>query len=176
MAVTKAKKSQILTVLKDQIAIQKAVVLLTTNEAKDTINSSDNALLRRFCYDNQLDTQVVKNTLIQKAFPSITNLVGQTYVISHKSSDVDEVSVPKAIINIITNNKEFNDKLSVKGSIINGEFYDRSATVALSKVPSFNDSMAMIAGSINQITAKIAIAVQEIPASLARVIQSAKAE
>ena len=79
----------------------------------------------------------------------------------------------------LTTEDDYKAKVDLVGSIIAGEFYDQARTVALSKVPSFDDSMAMVAGSINQIMAKLAQVVKEIPSGVVRAtseVQKTKSE
>jgi large subunit ribosomal protein L10 len=174
MAITKTQKHSIVSFLNDNVTTQKAVVLLTTKDTAATVDANQNFAFRKSCYDQGLSVQVVKNSLIQVAFPEVKDLVGQTYVIyMTDGAKSDEVTAPKAIADAVA--KDFKDNFDIIGSVVNGEFYDKTATIALSKVSSFNDSMAMIAGSINQITAKIAMAIKEIPTGVARGVQAAKA-
>lgn len=176
MAISRTQKVTILDRLTSDVSSQKAVVLLTSRDAKSTINSVTNYQFRKACRDQGVVVEVVKNTLIQKTFPSISEkLVGQTFLAYLEDKEAgDEVTTPKIVVKHVS--KEFNDYFNIVGSVVGGEFYDSSATDRLAKVPSFNDSMAMIAGSLNQITAKIAIAVKEIPASVARGVKAAKSE
>ena len=164
MAITKTQKHSIVSYLNDNVTSQKAVVLLTTRDTTATVDASQNFAFRKNCYDQGLSVQVVKNSLIQVAFPEVKDLTGQTYVIfMTDGSKSDEVTAPKVISEAVA--KDFKDNFDIIGSVVNGEFYDKVSTIALSKVPSFNDSMAMIA-----------IAIKEIPTSVARGVQAAKAE
>ena len=175
MAITKTQKHSIVSYLNDNVSSQKAVVLLTTRDTAATVDANQNFAFRKNCYDQGLSVQVVKNSLIQVAFPEVKNLVGQTYIVfMTDGAKSDEVTAPKVIAEAVA--KDFKENFDIIGSVVNGEFYDKVSTIALSKVPTFNDSMAMIAGTINQITAKIAIAIKEIPTSVARGVQAAKAE
>jgi len=171
MAIPKSQKHQIFHTLETQIASQKAVLLITTRETKTTLNSAKNSELRSNSRKEGVVLQVCKNTLIQKAFPASPNLVGQTYMaFLEDGSKSDEVTIPKIMIKVL--DKDFKDYFNIVGCVVGGEFFDADKTEALSKVPTFNDSMAMIAGSINQITAKIALTIKEIPASVARGVQA----
>lgn len=176
MAISKNQKVEILNQLTNQIGSQKAVVLITTKDAKTPLNANKTTEFRFSARKAGVIVKVCKNTLIQKAFPSISvDLVGQTFVTYlEDGASSDEVTVPKIITEAIK--KEFADNFNIIGSIINNEYYDADKTKAIAKVPTHKDSMAMIAGSLNQITAKIAIGIKEIPASIARGIKAAKAE
>lgn len=166
MAITRIKKEAIFAELNTDIASQKAVVLLTTKDSKDSLNAVSNTSFRRQLRNAGVKVQVIKNTLINKAFESAPQLDGPTYV-SYlvDGSDSDEVTVPKIVSGIM---KEYSDSISILGSVVNGEFYDKAQTIQLSKTSTKEESLAKIAGAINSITAKIAISVKEIPASVAR--------
>jgi large subunit ribosomal protein L10 len=173
MAVTKLQKHAIAKQLADDVASQKAVVILTTKDTTTTLNATKNTEFRKTCYDNGVSVQVVKNTLISLTFPEVKDLTGQTFLAYlTDGTNGDEIKAPKAVVDQIEG--DFKDYFSVLGSVVNGEFYDKAATVQLSKVPSFDQSMAMVAGTLNQITAKIAIAIKEVAAGLARGVKAAK--
>jgi large subunit ribosomal protein L10 len=166
MAITRIKKEAIFAELNSEIASQKAVVLLTTKDSKENLNSVSNSAMRRVLRKSGIKVQVIKNTLINKTFEGTPKLTGPTYVTYLvDGKDSDEVTVPKAISDAL---KEFSDSISILGSVVNGEFYNKSQTIQLSKVSTKEESLAKIAGALNSITAKIAISVKEIPASVAR--------
>jgi large subunit ribosomal protein L10 len=167
MAITRSKKQSIFDSLTGDIAKQKAVVLLTTKGSEVSLTASSNYELRKQARAKGLKLQVIKNTLINKAFEEVPTLNGVTFLAYMvDGSSTDEVTVPKAMVDLVT--KEFKTQMTVLGSVVNGEFFDKAKTIQLSKVSTKDESIAKIAGSLNQITAKIAIAVKEVPASIAR--------
>jgi ribosomal protein L10 len=172
MAVSKVQKIAILAQLRDEVASQKAVVLLTTRGTDETISASKNFELRSKADKQGMKLTVVKNTLIPLTFTGATmpELVGQTYLVYKKDwNDTDEVTVPKSIVDIIADGFEKN--VIVLGSVVNGEFYDSAKTVLLSKTPTKQDSLAMLAGLIQQLGGgKIATLIKEIPTQTARAI------
>ncbi len=176
MAITKNQKSTILNQLTGEIGSQKAVVLITTRDTKTPLNANKTTEFRFAVRKAGIVVKVCKNTLIQKAFPDISeNLVGQTFItFLENGSASDEVTVPKVITEAIK--KEFSDNFNIIGSVINGEYCNAEKTQAIAKVPTHKDSMAMVASTLNQITAKIAIGIKEVSASVARGIKAAKAE
>jgi large subunit ribosomal protein L10 len=166
MAITRIKKEAIFAELNSEIASQKAVVLLTTKDSKENLNSVSNTAMRRVLRKSGIKVQVIKNTLINKTFEDTPKLTGPTYVtylIDGVNSD--EVTVPKIVSETL---KEYSESISILGSVVNGEFYNKAQTIQLSNVSTKLESLAKIAGALNSITAKIAISVKEIPASVAR--------
>jgi large subunit ribosomal protein L10 len=167
MAVTHQKKVDIVRELQDLVLPQKTCVLLSTNGAEDSIDSSDNFELRFSARKNGVVVKVVKNTLIKIVFPQSPDLAGQTYLAYLENPESgDEVTVPKIIVDLVK--EKFETKFNILGSVVNGEFLDSRNTTLLSKTPSFNQSMATLAATLNQFASKIAVGVKEIPASIAR--------
>lgn len=171
MAVSYQQKQEILKLLNDSVSPQKAVVLISTLKAEKSLKADDNFKVRKAAKIQGVSIKVVKNTLIKKAFENAPDLVGPTYIaFLDKPETSDEVTTPKIVVNLVS--KEFKDNFNLIGSIVNGEFYDSALTVQLSKTPSLKDSLAMLAGSLNQITAKLAIGIKEVPSGMARSIQA----
>lgn len=107
--------------------------------------------------------------MIKRAFDNVPELKGPTYLAYLvDGSESDEITVPKAIVSTIT--KDFEDNLNIVGSIVNGEFVNFESTIILSKTPSKEESMARIAGDLNQLATRIAVSVKEIPTKIVRVI------
>jgi large subunit ribosomal protein L10 len=173
MAKTKLQKIVILDHLKSSVASQKAVVLISTKDTKTTLNASTNYDFRTKARENNVKVELIKNTLIEKSLftdntPALSGQVYITYLLNSENSN--EVQVPKAVVGLLE--KDFKDNFIVIGSIVNGEFKNSEDTIQLSKMPSFDDSMGMMAGQISRIISKIASTVQEVPASLGRAIKA----
>jgi large subunit ribosomal protein L10 len=172
MAITLAQKKEILSHLTNNVASQKSFLLFTTHQAKTSINAEMNFKLRSEARKKGVEIKLVKNTLIQKAFKSVPTLVGPTYL-AYLSQGItgDEVTVPKAMVEFV--DSDFKDNLNIIGAVVNGEFLDSAQAKQLAKTPSFNDSMAMVAGTLSQIIGRIAVSINEVPGSLARSIKAA---
>lgn len=166
MAVLKSKKQAIFATLTNEIAKQKAIVVLTTKNSSISFNAETNAKLRKELRESGVKLQVVKNTLLNKAFEDSPALEGPSYIsYMYDGSNTDEVTLPKVMTRVI---KNYSDNISLLGSIVENRFLNTQETIELSTVLSKTESLAKIAGSINQITAKIALSVKEVPASIAR--------
>jgi ribosomal protein L10 len=167
MAISRQQKSVILDKLTNDIASQKAVLLLTTNNAEKSLDSELTFQVRKQAHDKGIEIKVVKNTLIQKTFSEVPALIGPTYLAYLiNKEDSDEVTVPKEISNLVK--KEFSENLNIVGSVVNGSFLNLEQTIVLSKTPSKKDSIATIAGLLNQFTISIARTVNEIPSQVVR--------
>lgn len=153
--------------LTEQVNPQKSVLFLTTYKSKANLNSELNFSFRRSARNEGIILKVVKNTLIQKAFDNVPELVGPTYIaFMEDKSKSDEIMTAKVVVNLIK--KEFQDNFAIIGSVVNGEFLNNPRTIQLSNTSSKEESLAQIAGLLNKITARVAIGVKEIPSSIAR--------
>ncbi len=167
MAVTKQKKVEILDKLR-QIFSEDAVLLLTTNGAKTPLQAIANYNYRSSMDDGSVKVTIAKNTLIRLALKEkgieMGETYGQTYV--QVIPGGDEIAVIKTVLGSVKD--EFKDIFNVYGSVVKGQFMDPAQTEALSKVPTYKESMSMVASSLNSIIAKIAIGINEVPTSIAR--------
>jgi large subunit ribosomal protein L10 len=161
MAITKIKKNAILSDLQVNVNEQKSVVLVTTNGVEKTVNAKTNFDLRSKANTAGVKVKVIKNSLIEKNFAGVEKLSGQTYVayLGDKSL-TNEVIVPKIFIKML--DTDFKDNFKVVGAIINGEFVDAAEAIKYSNIPTKDESLAMIAGAVNQIAAGIARAVKAV--------------
>ena len=176
MAKTRATKVADLSRLREEVASQKAVVLLSTKGSEETLNASSNFALRKKAADQGVRLEIVKNTLIPLMFPQVDGVplfVGQTYVVYkagvESPQDTDEVTVPKSIVGLVQ--EDFKTQISILGSFVDGVYFDGAKTIALSKTASKQDSLAQLAGLLKQLGGgKIASLVKEIPSKTARAI------
>ncbi|MBC7472048.1 MAG: 50S ribosomal protein L10 [candidate division SR1 bacterium] len=167
MAISRQQKTVILDKLNNNVATQKSVLLLTSNNVAKSLNSELTFKIRKQAHDLGIEIKVVKNTLIQKTFSEVPQLIGPTYLAYLLDKvNSDEITVSKEIVNLVK--KEFSENLYILGSVINGSYLDAEQTKVLSKTPSKQDSIAMIAGLLNQFTIKIALTIKEIPSQVSR--------
>jgi ribosomal protein L10 len=161
MAISKIKKNSILNDLQVNVNDQKSVVLVSTNSTEKTVDAATNFDLRSKSHQAGVKVKVIKNSLIEKNFESVTGLSGQTYVAYMNDKDLsNEVIVPKIFIKLI--DADFKDNFKVVGAIINGEFVDAVEAIKYSNIPTKDESLAMIAGAVNQIAAGVARAVKAV--------------
>jgi large subunit ribosomal protein L10 len=171
MAISYNQKVAVLDHLTTSVASQKAIVLLTTKNSNESLSANLNSQFRKEARQNGIVLKVVKNTIIQKAFTDVPTLEGPTYL-AYLTPDIesDEIKVPKSIVPLVKNN--FADNFNIVGSIVNGSFLDSEETISLSKTPSKEESMAKVAGGVNQLASKIAISINEIPSKIVRVVSA----
>ena len=167
MAISHSQKVAILDTMQSDVASQKSVMLISTAEADSPLDAKANVTFRKEARAKGVVIKVVKNTLIKKAFESVPELTGPTYVaFLENKEESDEVTVPKVIVNLLS--EEFKENFTVVGSVVNGEYLDKENTIELSKTSTKEESLAKIAGGINQLATKLAIAVNELPSGIVR--------
>ena len=169
MAISRTQKEAILLNLQKNVINQKSIVFLSTFKADQNLNSELNFKARKTAHGKGVAIKVIKNTLISHTFNNLPKLIGPTYVAYLlDSQNTNEVTVPKIIVNLLE--EEFNNYFTVIGSSVNGIFLDKATTSELSKTPTLEESISMIAGLLNKITANIAISIKEVPSGTARSI------
>ena len=167
MAISRQQKTVILDKLSNNVATQKSVILLTSNNVAKSLNSELTFKVRKQAHDLGIEIKVVKNTLIQKTFSEVPQLTGPTYLAYLLDKTLsDEVTVPKEIVNLIK--KEFSENLNILGSVVNGSYLNEEQTKVLSKTPSKQDSITVLAVLLNQFTTKIALTIKEVPSQVSR--------
>ena len=126
--------------------------------------------LRREFRKSGVDYRVVKNTLIRKALESVTGydkvydkLAGPTGV----AFAYDDPVVPAKIIQKFS---EKHKKLSLKVCVLERQVYDGSKLIELAKLPSRNELMAAILGSIQAPIAGVPTVIQAVLRDLVSVV------
>ena len=144
MAVTRAQKQKILEDLKDKIARQKAIVLVGITGLK-VKNISD---LRKKMKAIDGNLKVAKKTLIEKAFKE-SNLEFD------KNKYKEEVALAFGFKDEIIPAKTIyqfgltNEKLKILGGFLEGKFKEVEEIIALAQLPTRDELLAKLAGSIS---------------------------
>lgn len=167
MAISHNQKVAILDKMHEDVASQKAIMFITTKDAETSLDAQTNVKFRKEARSKGVVIKVVKNTLIKKAFEVMPELTGPTYVAFLEDKEQsDEVTVPKIVCDLVKD--DFEDNFNIVGSVVNNEFLDDQQTVVLSKTPTKEESLAAVAGSVNQLATKLAIAINELPSGIVR--------
>lgn len=145
--ITKKQKQEIVKDLTDKFSQQKAVVFsdhtgLKVSQAQD---------LRNELREEQIDYQVAKKTLIDLAlkkagFDKIKakDLPGQ---LALAFSYQDEVTPAKILYNFSKKNKV----LEILAGLVQGEYLEKSAIINLAKLPSKQEMLGRIVGSVSSL-------------------------
>ncbi len=140
----KAQKAEIVEEIKENLQSSTAVYLVDYRG----INVADINRLRREFREEGVKYKVYKNTLISRAIDEVGGydklkdlLVGMTGIIF---ADENYVAPAK----IIRKYFKETEKLALKGCYIESEFYDGSSLEALASMPTKEEVMSAIVGSI----------------------------
>ncbi len=129
--------------IKERIQNAKSVVLVKFNG----LTVSEDTELRREFRKNNVEYKVLKNTLVKRAFNDLgitdfdEDLNGPTSV----AFGADETGASKVIVEAA---KKYQDKVSVKSAFVDGGKVDVAGVQALASMPSKEELIAKMLGSL----------------------------
>ncbi len=160
-------KAEILKDLTERFSKAKS---LTFSEYKGLSVKEVNAL-RRECYNAKLDYVVAKNTLILLALPEELQAKAKPYLVGTTSVTVDcgeGVTGPKVLMKFAKDHPFLQPKAGIlENQVLNGAQVD-----ALSKIPSRDELLARMLGSINAPAQNILGCVNGVSTKLAGLFKS----
>ncbi len=147
--------------IKEKIQNAKSVVLVKFNG----LSVAEDTELRREFRKNNVEYKVLKNTLIKRAFNDMgitdfdEDLNGPTSV----AFGADETGASKVIIEAA---KKYQDKVSVKSAFVDGGKVDVNGVKALASMPSKEELIAKMLGSLQAPIANFVGVLSAMPRSL----------
>ena len=147
--------------IKEKIQNAKSVVLVKFNG----LTVAEDTELRREFRKNNVEYKVLKNTLIKRAFNDLgitdfdEDLNGPTSV----AFGTDETGASKVIVDAA---KKYQDKVSVKSAFVDGGKVDVAGVKALASMPSKEELVAKMLGSLNAPIANFVGVLSAMPRSL----------
>lgn len=153
MAITRAKKEEIVEGLKDKLSKAKTVVFARYKG----LTVADLTELRNQLKESEAEAWVVKNTLTKIALKGRSSakggpasgwdvpgkiLKGQTALFF---SYADELTAPKLVYKFASKKEE----LKIKGGIFEDKFIEANEVEKLAKIPGREELLAKVVGSIN---------------------------
>ena len=150
MALNKEKKQQSLTSLKETIGKQKSVIFADFSK----VNSADLLKLRKELKENGCALKIGKKTLIRIAFGqsgiSFWNVIkasipGQLALVF----GIEDEIAPARIANKFA---KTNENFKILGGIFESRFIDQAKVLQLAAIPSRNELLAKLLGSISSST------------------------
>ncbi len=155
MALTKTQKEKILEDLKDKIAKQKAMILIGITGLK----VKDISDLRKKLKATEGNLKVAKKTLIEKAFKE-SNLKFD------RGEYKEELALAFGFKDEITPAKTVyqfglaNEKMKILGGFLEGKFKEAQEFVDLAQLPSREELLAKLVGSISAPISKLVYSLQ----------------
>lgn len=121
--------------------------------------------------------KITKNTLMGKAVEGNENWQSVDPLLKGSSAFIlaNEESIGSAVRAYNAFVKE-SKKTELRGAVMEGELLSADQVKALADLPTKEELIAKIAGSINAVTANIARGINEVPSSLARAIEAVKSQ
>ncbi len=147
--------------IKEKIQNAKSVVLVKFNG----LTVAEDTELRREFRKNNVEYKVLKNTLIRRAFNDMgitdfdEDLNGPTSV----AFGTDETGAAKVIVDAA---KKYQDKVSVKSAFVDGGYVDVNGVKALASMPSKEQLVAKMLGSLQAPIANFVGVLSAMPRSL----------
>lgn len=128
--------------------------------------------LRRSLHEAGISIQVVKNTLARRAaegtgFKAAEELFTGPVAIAYGS---DPVAMAKALSEF----SKKNEALDIRGGVLDGKFIDAAGVHALAKLPSREELLAKMLGSMQSPISGFVRTLNEIPASFVRVLAAVR--
>ncbi len=146
MALTKEKKEKSLADLKENIGKQKSVIFADFSK----VNSKDLFSLRKQLKEAGCNLKVAKKTLVRIAFGRAnisfwnkikSSIPGQLALVFGMEDEI----APARITNAFT---KVNENLKILGGIFEGKFIDRERALVLANLPSRNELLGRMVGSL----------------------------
>jgi large subunit ribosomal protein L10 len=121
--------------------------------------------------------KVTKNTLMSKAVEGNEKWEVINPLLKGTSAFIlaNEENIGSAVRAFQAFQKE-SKKSELRGGVLEGQILNEAQVKALADLPTKEQLIAQIAGSINAITAKVARGINEVPTSLARAIDAVKSQ
>jgi len=165
--VTKNKKSQIVAELVEKL--QKAQGIFLVNfESMDVALTNE---FRKLIHEKELEYQVTKNTLLKRALDETGKFKLPDDVLKGQSGVVFGYSDPTKPGKLIRDFSEKGGKPAFKGAVIENQFFDSSQLKLVASLPTKDDIIAGIMGSLNSPASGIVGSINAVMSGIASLIE-----
>jgi large subunit ribosomal protein L10 len=160
-----AQKQQIAEDLRDRFS-KSAIIVLTDYKGLDVAAMND---LRRKLRAEQIEYQVVKNTLLIRASEGNDVALIKDYF-KGPSAIALSYDDPVAPAKVLSQFAKDHDKLEIKVGVMDGQVLDENAIKALAKLPSREVLLGQLLSALNAVPASFVRTIAEVPRSLVNVV------
>lgn len=160
-----AQKQQIAEDLRDRFS-KSAIIVLTDYKGLDVATMND---LRRKLRAEQIEYQVVKNTLLIRASEGNDVALIKDYF-KGPSAIALSYDDPVAPAKVLSQFAKDHDKLEIKVGVMDGQVLDENAIKALAKLPSREVLLGQLLSALNAVPASFVRTIAEVPRSLVNVL------
>ena len=160
-----AEKQQIAEDLRDRFS-KSAIIVVTDYKGLDVAAIND---LRRKLRAEQIEYQVVKNTLLIRASEgNDVALIKEHF--KGPSAIALSYDDPVAPAKVLSQFAKDNDKLEIKVGVMDGQVLDANAIKALAKLPSREVLLGQLLSALNAIPTSFVRTIAEVPRNLVNVL------
>ncbi|MDE7167394.1 MAG: 50S ribosomal protein L10 [Clostridia bacterium] len=151
----------------EKLKASKSVVLVDYNK----LTVAEVSALRNKCREAGCEYKVYKNTLVRKALNDLgfkdfdNDLNGPTAV----AFGSDETNAAKVMVAAA---KDYEDKITIKSAFVDNGYVDKAGVKALAAMPSREELIAKMLGSINAPATNIAGVLNNVVAGLVRALNA----
>ncbi len=163
------QKQKIVAALREKFEAAK-VVIVTDYKGLDVAQMND---LRRKLREAEVEYQVVKNTLLTRASQD-TDVAQLVDTFKGPSAIALAFDDPVAPAKVLMQFSKENDKLEIKAGVMNGKLLDLAAIGALSKLPSREELLAQVLGTLNAVPQGLVRALADAPRRLVNVLNAVR--
>ena len=160
-----AEKQQIAEDLRDRFS-KSAIIVVTDYKGLDVAAMND---LRRKLRAEQIEYQVVKNTLLIRASEGNDVALIKDYF-KGPSAIALSYDDPVTPAKVLSQFAKDNDKLEIKIGVMDGQVLDAKAINALAKLPSREVLLGQLLSALNAVPVSFVRTVAEVPRSLVNVL------
>ena len=160
-----AEKQQIAEDLRDRFS-KSAIIVVTDYKGLDVAAMND---LRRKLRAEQIEYQVVKNTLLIRASEGNDVALIKDYF-KGPSAIALSYDDPVAPAKVLSQFAKDNDKLEIKVGVMDGQVLDAKAINALAKLPSREVLLGQLLSALNAVPASFVRTIAEVPRNLVNVL------
>jgi large subunit ribosomal protein L10 len=159
------EKQQIAEDLRDRFS-KSAIIVLTDYKGLDVAAMND---LRRKLRAEQIEYQVVKNTLLIRASEDNDVALIKDYF-KGPSAIALSYDDPVAPAKVLSQFAKEHDKLEIKVGVMDGQVLDANAIQALAKLPSREVLLGQLLSALNAVPTSFVRTIAEVPRSLVNVL------
>ena len=160
-----AEKQQIAEDLRDRFS-KSAIIVVTDYKGLDVAAMND---LRRKLRAEQIEYQVVKNTLLIRASEDNDVALIKDYF-KGPSAIALSYDDPVAPAKVLSQFAKEHDKLEIKVGVMDGQVLDANAIQALAKLPSREVLLGQLLSALNAVPTSFVRTIAEVPRSLVNVL------
>ena len=164
-----AQKKKIVEQLNERLS-KSCIVIVTDYKGLDVPTIND---LRRKLREQNIEFQVVKNSLLMRAFTGTdVDLIKDHF--KGPSAVALSYDDPIAPAKVLTDFSKNHDALEIKVGVMNGQVLELSQIKALSALPSREELLAKLLATLNAVPASLVRTLSEIPKKMLYVLSAVR--